>query len=45
MGLVNLGIVQESETRRLEGFSREKRLNLPSQAAYENISRTPRYGI
>ncbi len=43
MGLVNLWNVQEKEP--LAGrFPAEKSLNLPLSAAYENISRFPRYG-
>ncbi len=45
MGLVNLWNVIESETRPAERFLTERKLNLPSHAAYANISRHPRYGF
>ncbi len=41
MGLVNLWNVIESETRLAERFLAEKSLNLPTYAAYANISRPP----
>ena len=44
LGLVNLGNVLESETRRLKGFSRKKVEPAHTHTAYANISRHPRYG-